>query len=996
MANLKQRLEILINAQNNASNPLNKLRTDADAALGNGSGGKKGLAGLSLGAAGAIAAVGGGLLAMGAGLKASVEKAAEFEASMSKVSAITGATGESLSALETLAKDMGTSTAFSASEAADGITFLGQAGFKTDEIMSALPETLNLAAAGGIGLGEAADIASNVLSGMRLPVEELAHVTDALATASSNSNTNVEQLGNAFAMVAPGAAAAGVSLDETAAALGVLADNGIQASSGGTSLNAALREMLKEGEAAGVSFVDQSGKLRSLTDIVGELEDANLSAKEVIEIFGDEGGRAINALVGSGVDRMQELTNAIGDSDGAAGDMAATMKDNLEGALTGLGSAFEGVQIALGEALLPILKTAVADYITPAVQATAKWIEEMGGLGEMFTDAVDFVGGAFSSIWNIADAFFSDSSFRDKFIKGISGMFSAGVTLFANYFRNLGILIGAAGRVLWEPIGAAFSALWEPIRRVAVQGINTVMTTVQPTINRIIRAINSVGEHFGTTINEVDFTPITQDAPKSMEDRWKETKRETAARFDEMVTAAENMGTDIERDAAALSVEVGKTWETTENVVDARVKGVVNKYKDGTKKIVDESKKTGKESGEVIVKEAAAAVEENAPALEASGRTLGLKQIKGFNDKLKAADGIGGALVGGLTDVMNGGSIKEAMADIGAQIGGMIGGPLGALAGQGLGMAVSAITGLFSGKGKAEKRKESIAELQSSISQGDIGLFNNFGQIKDTLANAGSAKITLDAVKAVFGLEDADAAELIKGLAAGGLTQAQREKFNEKLGANENLDSSDIVASLVPGGCAPPPANTLPPVDTSALPGDTAEQVSAGQDISSAMSYLQGAILNQRISKRRMEAFGAETITAAMRNLGGAPKGLREGLLDLARGGSPDNTPFNALGVDIIAGGGLQGVFSKPTTIMVGEQGAESVDITPFNGRGGFSGGGGGNYHFNFNINATDTRGVKEFIENDAREFIVGMMRRESERGRGVVFNGGVTNPPTV
>jgi TP901 family phage tail tape measure protein len=400
MAGLTQSLKLIIGAENNASAPLRKLDSDARQTFSDSGGIAKGTAmGMAMGTV---------MLEAGKkvvqALTSPVTVAAEFESAMSKAKAVTQATGEDFTKLKDLAKEMGSSTAFSASQAAEGITFLGQAGFSTDEIFQALPSTLNLAAAGGLELAEAADIASNVLSGMRLEASETARVTDVLAQASASSNTNVQQLGNAFAMVAPGAAAAGVSLEDTAAALGVLADNGIQASSGGTALNAALRTMLKPSKDAeeaakrlGLEFFDASGNIKPLNQIVGDLEEANISAKDALVIFGEEGGRAINALVGSGSARFDELKGKIEDSDGAAANMAATMKDNFNGALTELGSAFEGVQIALGESLLPMLSTAVSEYITPAVQATGAWITEMGGLKQMFEDAFVFILGALAN-----------------------------------------------------------------------------------------------------------------------------------------------------------------------------------------------------------------------------------------------------------------------------------------------------------------------------------------------------------------------------------------------------------------------------------------------------------------------------------------------------------------------------------------------------------------------------------------------------------------------
>lgn len=416
MAGLTQNLKLIIDADNKASGQLKNLQKDANDTFGNEStGSSKGLGALGNVAAVGMAAAAAAVVAVGAGLVASVGKAAEFEAKMSKVKAVTQASAEDFDRLSTLARKMGSETAFSAAEAADGITFLGQAGFSTDQIFQALPATLNLAAAGGLELAEAADIASNVLSGMRLEASETARVTDVLAQASASSNTNVQQLGNAFAMVAPGAAAAGVSLNDTATALGVLADNGIQASSGGTALNAALRTMLKPSKDAeeaaqrlGVSFVNTEGKIKPLNEIIADLETANISAKDALVIFGEEGGRAINALVGSGSKRFDELKGKIEGSDGAAAQMALTMNDNFAGSMKVLGSATDELMITVGELFLPLLKSLLDGVIVPGVMKITQFTRVMVGAGSaissMATEAVGWVRSAGNFIMGTENA----------------------------------------------------------------------------------------------------------------------------------------------------------------------------------------------------------------------------------------------------------------------------------------------------------------------------------------------------------------------------------------------------------------------------------------------------------------------------------------------------------------------------------------------------------------------------------------------------------------
>ena len=883
MANLTQKLKVQIEADNKASPALKKLQEDSNKALGSKeTGAPKGIAALSKGATVALGAATIAIGALAAGVTASVQKAAEFEQKMSKVKAITGSTGEDFDKLTQLARDMGSQTAFSASEAADGITFLGQAGFKADQIMQALPDTLNLAAAGGIGLGEAADIASNVLSGMRLPVEELKGVTDGLAVAASNSNTSITGMGSAFAMAAPGAAAAGVSFDEVAAALGVLGDNGIQASAGGTALNAALRTMIKpsrEAEQAarrlGVSFTNQDGTIKDLVDIVSDLETANVKAKDVMVLFGEEGGRAINALVGSGSARLRSLQSTIENSDGAAGAMAKTMNDNFAGSMKTLGSVTDDLMITVGNLFLPLLKQLLDSVIVPGVQKLTAFVNAVDGIGDTMGEMVDSASGWISKA--------------------------------SSYIFNTENAAASTGKLKKE-----------------TEGLATAQRATQ-------------GSLFSTSTSIQILTQKEDAAAKAAEKLANETRRVAEYHQRNFAPAMKRSGDE----AFKLS---GKVEE----------------------------------------------VELSMGALPEAARTGTGGMMMAFNDTLKNPNtGFGAAMSGGIDSVISGGGFKAAMQGAGQAIGMMIGGPLGAIVGQGLGSVVGAVTGLFSGKGKADKRKESIAELQSSIGQGDIAKFNNFGQMKEIISNAGSAKITLDAFKSVFSLNDADAAELISGLASGGLNSAQLKKFNEQLGAVGNREGFRFAEQLAGGRSAAPPSSDPPPGDSG---GDTSGGAQGVRD------YLQSAVLNQRVSRSRLQGFGASAISEA---IGSDPvmNTLRSGLIDLANGGSPDLTPFNnfPLGkIDIMAGAGLHGVFNKPTTVMFGEQGPERVDISPLRGDGGFSGSGGSNYHFNFNINANDARGVKDFIENDAREFIVNLLRRESERGRDMLFNTGVVTAPTV
>ena len=395
MPDITQKLRIQIEADNKASAAFSKLGSDAQRTFGNVPSGKidpkdvmagrlaggGGLFGMSVATAAAFGGVTLGIGAVVAAMTDAVGTAANFEQAMANVKAVTGATDAQFKALTAAAKEMGATTQFSASEAASGIRLLGMAGLDTDEILTALPDTLNLAAAGAISLGEAADISTNIVSGMGLEVTDLSHVVDALAQAARSSNTDVSQLGQAYSFAAASAASAGLDFDEVTAALGKMADAGLQATRGGTNLASAITKMLKPSKEAeevmadlGLRFVDSTGKVRPLVNIVGDLERANISAKDQITLFGSEGQRAINALVQAGSADLAALQEKIKESGGVAESMANIQMATLQGATKELDSAMEGLKITIGELLLPALTGLLDNVITPGISTVNNFV----------------------------------------------------------------------------------------------------------------------------------------------------------------------------------------------------------------------------------------------------------------------------------------------------------------------------------------------------------------------------------------------------------------------------------------------------------------------------------------------------------------------------------------------------------------------------------------------------------------------------------------------
>jgi len=306
-----------------------------------------------------LVAIGGGIVAM----------STQFDSSMNRVQAVTGATGEEFTALEDLAQELGSTTQFSASQAADGMGFLAQAGFDTKEIMEALPGVLELAAAGQISLGEAADIASNVLGGFDMDPDQIGTVNDVLAETASIANTNVRQLGEAMKMVAPVAAEMDVPIEQVSAAIGALGDVGVQGSEAGTSLRNIFTRLKPAAEELGFAIEDAEGKMLPFPEIIGNINEAGISGDEIMEEFGLRAGPRLLSLLSRGEEGLQDLTSDIEASGGAAQRMAETQMQGLPGAFAEFRSAVEGAAIGMGEAGISDFVIGIVDRVTELVRA---------------------------------------------------------------------------------------------------------------------------------------------------------------------------------------------------------------------------------------------------------------------------------------------------------------------------------------------------------------------------------------------------------------------------------------------------------------------------------------------------------------------------------------------------------------------------------------------------------------------------------------------------
>ncbi len=341
--------------------------------------------GQSANAAGRTAMIGGGAGALAMGMSASTYMG--FEKEMSKVKALTQASGDEYEKLVALAKELGATTEYTAQNAAEGMSFLGMTGYKTNQILAATPVLLDAATATGMDLGRTADIMSDIGQAFGISADEITRVADVLSITAMNANTNVEMMGYSFQYVAATAKVAGQDIEEVAAALGIMANSGIKASKAGTGLRAMLtvigsdlgkKKLFRE---FGISAWDAQGNIKPLLTIIQELDKAmqglstGQKAAKLNLVFGKIAGNAVGTLVNNAesVDKYRDLTN--NQRDGATKKMAATMRDNLWGSWKGLVSAVEAVQIAIGEAITGELRGFI-DTVTIISRALAKWAKD--------------------------------------------------------------------------------------------------------------------------------------------------------------------------------------------------------------------------------------------------------------------------------------------------------------------------------------------------------------------------------------------------------------------------------------------------------------------------------------------------------------------------------------------------------------------------------------------------------------------------------------------
>ncbi|EOT26776.1 phage tail tape measure protein, TP901 family, core region [Eubacterium sp. 14-2] len=316
---------------------------------------------------------------------AAVKVASDFDSAMSQVAAVSGATGKDLEALRDKAREMGSKTKFSASEAAEAMNYMAMAGWKTNDMLSGIEGIMNLAAASGEDLATTSDIVTDALTALGLSAEDSGHFADILAAASSNANTNVSMMGETFKYCAPVAGALGFSAEDTAEAIGLMANAGIKSSQAGTAMRSMMTNLTGEVKFVGDAFgeltiqtTNTDGSMRSLGDILADCRAAFAQMSESEKAANAEALVGKNAMSGflavmnAAPGDIEKLNNAINNCDGTAEKMAATMQDNLAGQLTILKSQLEELAISIGEILMPYIR-----QIVGWIQGLVDWLNSL-------------------------------------------------------------------------------------------------------------------------------------------------------------------------------------------------------------------------------------------------------------------------------------------------------------------------------------------------------------------------------------------------------------------------------------------------------------------------------------------------------------------------------------------------------------------------------------------------------------------------------------------
>lgn len=466
----------------------------------------------------AIGLAAGGAAATYAGARF-IQPGVDLETNLSKVQAVTRLDKNSpqYQALVEQAKALGASTSFTSADAAAGQTFLAMAGFTPESIKAAMPGMLDLATAGGMELDRTADVASNILSGMKINPAEMSKLGDVLAGTFTRSNTNIEMLGETMKYAAPGAALLGVSLEQSAAMAGKLGDAGIQASMAGTAMRSIMSRMasgpaktIEAFDRLGIKTSDANGNLREMPDILKEIHDKtkNLGNAEQSELFkaigGEEAGGALAVLVAeAGSGKLQTLITDLQNAQGEAGNLAKTMADNTAGDWSSMTSAIDALRVSIfetnGDGIRNLIQniTKLAQNMNAFANENPKLVSVLGTLFATLAIGAVIIGGLGAVMLTILGPMallraslitmglpttLTPLGLLAKSFGMIGGAVKAlTLTLMANPILALILALAILAFTIyqnWGTLGPMFAALWERIKAIFNMGIQALKSFI--------------------------------------------------------------------------------------------------------------------------------------------------------------------------------------------------------------------------------------------------------------------------------------------------------------------------------------------------------------------------------------------------------------------------------------------------------------------------------------------------------------------------------------
>lgn len=471
---------------------------------------------------------------------ATVEAGMKFDSAMSKVQAISGATGDELSQLRDKAKEMGSTTKFTATESAEAFNYMAMAGWKTEDMLNGIDGVLNLAAASGSDLATTSDIVTDALTAMGYSAGDAGRLADVMAAASANANTNVEMMGHTFQYAAPIAGALGYSMEDTAVSIGLMANAGIKAEKAGTALRSILTrlsappaECKKAMDDLGISITNTDGTMKPLNEVMGDLRKSfdGLSEAEQTQyaksLAGQEAMSGLLSIVNAAPADYDKLTKAVENSSGAAKQMADTMLDNTEGGFTLLKSNIEGVQIAIYEKFEPALRKGIEilNKLTNAVRFVVDHSGEfIGALAAMTAGIGGYV--AYNTAIKVMTNGWKSLAIVQKAVTAAQWLMNAAMSANPIGLAVAGIAALTTGFiVLWknsEGFRNFWIGLWETIKSVAQPIIESLSEWFSKAWTKVQEIWAPVAEFFKNLFSSIVETvkPIIGSIGNAFKEAW--------------------------------------------------------------------------------------------------------------------------------------------------------------------------------------------------------------------------------------------------------------------------------------------------------------------------------------------------------------------------------------------------------------------------------------------------------------------------------------------